>query len=860
MNKIKMNGGFLIQSADSGNNSNINDISIGKGGGGIEQQDLPEEIKIPEVIPLLPIRDLVLFPFMIIPLFVGREASIKAVDEALSKDRLILLSAQKDIIVEEPSQNDIYDVGVVAMIMKMLKLPDGRVKILVQGLLKAKIETYVQIKPFYLVKVSKIKDENITEITPAVDALMRNVKEQLEKYVSLGRLPSQDILIILENINNPGRLADIVASNLGLKIDESQKILEEKDQIERLKRVNDILAREIEILSMQAKIQSQAKEEMTKTQRDYFLKEQLRQIKQELGETDEKTQEIAELREKILAAKMPPDVSKEAEKQLSRLETMHQDAAEASTIRTYLEWLTDVPWSKKTKDNLNIETARKILDEDHYDLEKIKERILEYLSVRKLNKKMKGPILCFIGPPGVGKTSLGKSIAKAMNRKFIRVSLGGVHDEAEIRGHRRTYVGSLPGRIIQGIKQAGTNNPVFMIDEIDKVGTDFRGDPSSALLEVLDPEQNFSFSDHYLNVPFDLSNVMFVATANVADTIPSPLRDRMEIINLSGYTLEEKEKIAEKYLIPRQIKENGLKKDYIEFKSSAVKTIISGYTREAGLRNLEREIGSVCRKIARLIAENKIKKYTVTEKNLRKYLGTIKILPDEERQKDEIGVATGLAWTPFGGEVLYIETILVKGKGGTSLTGQLGDVMKESAQAAVSYARSKADELGIKPDTFEKNDIHIHIPEGAIPKDGPSAGITMATSLISAILKKPVRKDIAMTGEITLRGNVLPIGGLKEKSLAALRAGIKTVLIPERNRKDLEEISPLVKKNLRFIPVKHMDEVIKYAIIGVSGADSEKSPDSKPDKSFKTDKFKTIKNNKGGGKRKTNRNKLNKKN
>ncbi len=860
MNKIKMNGGFLIQSADSGNNSNINDISIGKGGGGIEQQDLPEEIKIPEVIPLLPIRDLVLFPFMIIPLFVGREASIKAVDEALSKDRLILLSAQKDIIVEEPSQNDIYDVGVVAMIMKMLKLPDGRVKILVQGLLKAKIETYVQIKPFYLVKVSKIKDENITEITPAVDALMRNVKEQLEKYVSLGRLPSQDILIILENINNPGRLADIVASNLGLKIDESQKILEEKDQIERLKRVNDILAREIEILSMQAKIQSQAKEEMTKTQRDYFLKEQLRQIKQELGETDEKTQEIAELREKILAAKMPPDVSKEAEKQLSRLETMHQDAAEASTIRTYLEWLTDVPWSKKTKDNLNIETARKILDEDHYDLEKIKERILEYLSVRKLNKKMKGPILCFIGPPGVGKTSLGKSIAKAMNRKFIRVSLGGVHDEAEIRGHRRTYVGSLPGRIIQGIKQAGTNNPVFMIDEIDKVGTDFRGDPSSALLEVLDPEQNFSFSDHYLNVPFDLSNVMFVATANVADTIPSPLRDRMEIINLSGYTLEEKEKIAEKYLIPRQIKENGLKKDYIEFKSSAVKTIISGYTREAGLRNLEREIGSVCRKIARLIAENKIKKYTVTEKNLRKYLGTIKILPDEERQKDEIGVATGLAWTPFGGEVLYIETILVKGKGGTSLTGQLGDVMKESAQAAVSYARSKADELGIKPDTFEKNDIHIHIPEGAIPKDGPSAGITMATSLISAILKKPVRKDIAMTGEITLRGNVLPIGGLKEKSLAALRAGIKTVLIPERNRKDLEEISPLVKKNLKFIPVKHMDEVIKYAIIGVSGADSEKSPDSKSDKSFKTDKFKTIKNNKGGGKRKTNRNKLNKKN
>ncbi|MHB1660557.1 MAG: endopeptidase La [bacterium] len=846
MNKINMSG-FENFAGNSANN--LNEIAIGKGET-VEQQDLPEEIQVPDVIPLLPIRDLVLFPFMIIPLFVGREASIKAVDEALSKDRLILLSAQKDIIVEEPSQNDIFDVGVVAMIMKMLKLPDGRVKILVQGLLKAKIETYVQIKPFYLVKVSKIKEENVTEITPAIDALMRNVKEQLEKYVSLGRLPSQDILIILENINNPGRLADIVASNLGLKIDESQKILEETDQIERLKKVNDILAREIEILSMQAKIQSQAKEEMTKTQRDYFLREQLRQIKQELGETDEKTQEIAELREKITAAKMPSEVLKEAEKQLSRLETMHQDAAEASTIRTYLEWLTDVPWSKKTKDNLNIETAKKILDEDHYDLEKIKERILEYLSVRKLNKKMKGPILCFIGPPGVGKTSLGKSIAKAMNRKFIRVSLGGVHDEAEIRGHRRTYVGALPGRVIQGIKQAGTNNPVFMIDEIDKVGTDFRGDPSSALLEVLDPEQNFSFSDHYLNVPFDLSNVMFVATANVADTIPSPLRDRMEIINLSGYTLEEKEKIAEKYLIPRQIKENGLKKDYIEIKPSAVKIIISGYTREAGLRNLEREIGTVCRKIARHIAENKIKKYVITDKNIHKYLGTIKILPDEERQKDEIGVATGLAWTPYGGEVLYIETILVKGKGVVSLTGQLGDVMKESAHAAVSYARSKADELGIEPDTFEKNDIHIHIPEGAIPKDGPSAGITMATSLISAVLKKPVRKDIAMTGEITLRGNVLPIGGLKEKSLAALRAGIKTVLIPERNKKDLEDISQLVKKNLKFIPVKHMDEVIKHAIIGISDADMNLNSD-KLNKLPKSNKTKASNKNTGDKQKKS---------
>ncbi len=844
MDKTNKNDFLDLLLLNNGINS-ASEIVVGKGSLDPNQPEQPEEINIPEIIPLLPVRDLVLFPFMIIPLFVGREASIKAVDDSLSKDRLILLSAQKDIIIEEPTQNDIYETGVVAMIMKMLKLPDGRVKILIQGVSKARIESFVQVKPFYLVKVSKIVENVVTEITPAIDALMRNVKEQLEKFVSLGRLPSQDILIVLENINNPGRLADIVASNLGLKVEESQKILEETDPVERLKKVNDILSREIEILSMQAKIQNQAKEEMTKTQRNYFLREQLRQIKQELGETDEKTQEITELREKIQAAKMPPEVLKEAEKQLSRLETMHQDAAEASTVRTYLEWLTDIPWSKKTKDNLNIEAARKTLDEDHYDLEKIKDRILEYLSVRKLNKKMKGPILCFIGPPGVGKTSLGKSIAKAMNRKFIRISLGGVHDEAEIRGHRRTYVGALPGRIIQGIKQAGTNNPVFMIDEIDKIGMDFRGDPSSALLEVLDPEQNFSFSDHYLNVPFDLSNVMFVATANVSDTIPVPLRDRMEIITLSGYTLEEKEKIAEKYLIPRQIKENGLKDEYIEFKLSALKTIIMGYTREAGLRNLEREIGTVCRKVARQIAENKIKKYIITDKNIHKYLGTIKILPEEEREKDEIGVSTGLAWTPFGGEVLYIETVLVKGKGGLSLTGQLGDVMKESAHAALSYARSRADELEIKSDTFEKNDIHIHIPEGAIPKDGPSAGITMATSLISALLKKPVRKDIAMTGEITLRGNVLPIGGLKEKSLAALRAGIKTVLIPERNKKDLDDISQLVKKHLKFIPVKHMDEVIKYAIID---SFNQKSSRKKKGSEFKSAPF-SRKNNAGKNKK-----------
>ncbi|MCK5515074.1 MAG: endopeptidase La, partial [Deltaproteobacteria bacterium] len=605
---------------------------------------------------------------------------------------------------------------------------------------------------------------------------------------------------------------DLVASNLRLKISESQQILETINPFERLEKVNEHLSKELEVSTMQAKIQSQAKEEMTKSQREYFLREQLKAIKAELGDIDEKTAEISEFSQKIKAAKMPPDVEKEARKQLERLEQMHTDAAEASIVRTYLDWLVEIPWSKSTKDNLDIKKAKKVLDEDHYNLEKVKERILEYLAVRKLKKKMKGPILCFVGPPGVGKTSLGKSIARALGRKFNRISLGGIRDEAEIRGHRRTYIGALPGRIIQGIKQAGSNNPIFMMDEIDKVGADFRGDPSAALLEVLDPEQNFSFSDHYLNLPFNLSNVMFITTANLVDPILSALKDRMEIINISGYTDEEKMMIAKKFLIPRQLEENGITKENVKITDKAILMTISHYTQESGLRNLEREIASIFRKVARSIAENKHKSHRVTIDNLHRYLGVPKYLPEGEQEISQIGVATGLAWTQSGGEVLYVEASTMKGKGNLTLTGHLGDVMKESAQAALTYARSKAKELHISPDFYEKLDLHIHVPAGAIPKDGPSAGVTMATAVISALTKTPVKKGVAMTGEITLRGEVLAIGGLKEKLLAAHRGGIKTVLIPEENKKDLTEIPENVKQNLTIKPVRWIDQVLDIAL------------------------------------------------
>jgi ATP-dependent Lon protease len=774
-----------------------------------EEKDATAEI--PEVLPLLPVRDIVIFPYMTLPLFVGREGSIAAVDEALARDRYIFLATQKDPTVEDPKPEELYRTGTVAMIMRMLKLPDGRLKILIQGVTKAKIVEFIEGKPGVRVRIDRIVEPPMKEGSLEVEALMRASREKIEKILSLKNMPVE-ILMVTENINNPGVLADLVASNLRLKIEEAQSVLEEEDPVARLTLVNNLLSRELQLAEMQAKIQNQAKEEMSKSQREYFLREQMKAIKQELGDIDGKGEEADELREKVKSAGMPEDVMKEAEKQLRRLEGMHPDSAESSVVRTYLDWLVELPWKKETRDNIQIDKAKKILDEDHHDLEKVKERILEYLSVRKLKDKMKGPILCFIGPPGVGKTSLGKSIARAMGRKFFRMSLGGIRDEAEIRGHRRTYVGALPGRIIHGMKQAGTRNPVFMLDEIDKVGADFRGDPSAALLEVLDPEQNFAFSDNYLNVPFDLSKVLFIATANVMDTIPPALRDRMEVIHLAGYTDVDKLAIAKKYLLPRQQEENGVRPGQIIMSDRTILAIIHQYTREAGLRNLEREIGQVCRKTARKIAEGEKGPFAVTPKTLAKYLGVPKHIPEMEGEEDEIGVATGLAWTPTGGDILFIEVSLVEGKGAVTITGSLGDVMRESAQAAITYARSRAARLGLQKNFHAQKDIHIHVPSGGIPKDGPSAGITIATALVSSLTGIPVRRDVAMTGEVTLRGRVLPIGGLKEKSLAALRAGITQVIAPDLNRKDLEEIPRHEARRVHFTLVKNMDEVLAKAL------------------------------------------------
>ena len=776
----------------------------------------------------MPVRDIVVFPYMILPLFVGREMSIKAIEQSLNTNKMVFLVTQKDLDVENPAPDDLYSVGTVGVIMRMLKLPDGRVKILIRGLSKAKALSYSQTDPFFKANIEKISEEKAETLTIEDEAMIRTVKEQIDKTVSLGKTVLPDVMGVIEGIEEPGRLADLVASNIGLKTEQAQEILEIMNPVQRLKRVSEILGREIELLTVQQKIQSEARGEIDKTQREYFLREQLKAIQKELGEIDERAEEIKEFRIKVEDAKMPEKVLKEAEKQLKRLEKMHPDSAEAATVRTYLDWLVELPWSKSTKDNLDIKAAEKVLNEDHYDLEKVKERILEYLSVRKLKEKMKGPILCFIGPPGVGKTSLGKSIARALGREFARMSLGGMRDEAEIRGHRRTYVGALPGRIIQGIKTAGTNNPVFMLDEIDKVGMDFRGDPSSALLEVLDPEQNFSFVDHYLAVPFDLTKVMFITTGNLVDTIPSPLRDRMEIIYLSGYTTEEKLGIAKNYLIPKQLDEHGLSTKILKITDSGLRNIISQYTREAGVRNLEREIANVCRKVARKIAEGREKVFfVITAQNIHKYLGVPKFLPEEEMEKDEVGVSTGLAWTETGGDLIYVEATLMKGKGQLTLTGQLGDVMKESAQAALSYVRSRSKGLGIKDDLFSKTDLHIHVPAGAIPKDGPSAGITMATAIASAITGRAVRKDVAMTGEVTLRGRVLPIGGLKEKTLAAKRMGIKTVILPKRNKKDLDDIPKYIKKDMDFVFAETMDDVLKVSLKKTNSSKIIKTANSK---------------------------------
>ncbi len=774
-----------------------------------------DSLQIPDTLPLLPVRDVVIFPYRILPLFVGRTSSINAVNEALNKDRLMFLSAQKNMDDESPSPESINKVGCVAMIMKMNKLPeDGKIKILVQGLVKAEIQEFVQENPNYVVRIKKISEPAWEDRELESEALIRNVKNLIEKVIAMGKVLSPDILVVLDEITDPGRLADLVASNLDLKVGESQGILETVDPIARLRRVNDALTREVEVLDMQARIQTQAKDEMTRSQREYFLREQLRAIKSELGDSDSKGEEIEELRAKVQNANMTEDAQRESLKQLKRLENMHADSAEASIIRTYLDWMVELPWNRTSQDSLDLRNAKSVLEEDHFGLEKIKERILDHLAVCQLKKNLRGPILCFVGPPGVGKTSLGKSIARTMGRKFVRMSLGGIKDESEIRGHRRTYVGAMPGRIVQSLRQAGTNNPVIMLDEIDKLGQDYRGDPASALLEVLDPEQNNSFRDHYINLPVDLSNVLFICTANMLDTIPGPLRDRMEVISVSGYTLEEKVQITKKYLIPKQTKENGLVDGDINFSESAIRFLIHGYTREAGLRNLEREVASCCRKGARERATEgaDFKSITITPKLLAKFLGPVRYVEDEKRDQSEVGVTTGLAWTQSGGETLTLEATYVPGKGAIELTGQLGDVMKESARTALSYVRSRAEELGLPKTFFSDNDFHLHIPAGAIPKDGPSAGITIVTTLISLLSEIPVRREVAMTGEVTLLGKVLPVGGIKEKVLAAVRQDISHIILPKANEKDLVDLPKAVRSKLTFTFVSEVDEVLAAAL------------------------------------------------
>ncbi len=766
-----------------------------------------EEAEIPKTMPLLAVRDIVVFNYMILPLFVGREKSVQAVDAALNGNRYILISTQKDETVDDPTPDDLYTIGTVAMIMRMLKMPDGRLKVLVQGLTRARITRFVQHAPFDMVDIETIDELVVESPGPEEEALLRSAKEQSEKILSLRGIDAGEIMNVLNSVNDHGRLADLVASNLRMKSSEAQRILENLDPIERLKLVNSQLIKEVEVASMQAKIQSMAKEGMDKAQREYFLREQLKAIRRELGDKGSESEEMEELRNTLNSIGLPKKVKKEADKQLSRLESMHPDSSESTILRTYLDWIIDLPWKKTSKDRLDIKEAAKILDEDHYNLEKVKERILEYLSVRKLNPTMKGPILCFVGPPGVGKTSLGKSIARSLGRKFVRMSLGGMRDEAEIRGHRRTYIGAMPGRIIQSMKDAGTINPVIMLDEIDKLGSDFRGDPSSALLEVLDPEQNNSFTDHYLNVPYDLSKVMFICTANMLDTIPSALLDRMEVIRIPGYTEQEKITIARRYLLSRQIKENGLTKSTLIVSDAVLAEIIRGYTREAGLRNLEREIGSVCRKYARKVAEGKKGPFRLTSVSLVKLLGKPKFLDEERESTMPPGVALGLAWTPYGGAILHIECSLLPGKGKLILTGKLGEVMKESAQAALSYARSKSKVLGIAEDFFDTHDIHIHVPAGATPKDGPSAGVTLVTALISAITNESVASDVAMTGEITLRGRVMPVGGIKEKILAAVSHGVSRVIIPAQNAHDLDEIPKELRKRITARTVETIDEI-----------------------------------------------------
>ncbi len=767
---------------------------------------------IPEVLPLIPLRDLIVFPNLVVPLFVGRERSIKALEEAMRESHLVALATQVKAETQEPGPADLHEIGCVASIMQELKLPDGTAKALVEGQQRFRIVEYLQTEPYFLVRVELIEEAETADVE--TEALMRALVRDFEHAAELGRPIPQEVLIAAAAIEAPGRLADFVAFHLNLKVDDKQVILEALDPRERLEQATRFLKKELEILELGSKIQNRVKEQMSKTQREYFLREQLKAIQQELGQYDEVQAEVEEYTEKIRDAGMPEEVAEKALKELGRLEKMPAQSAETSVIRTYLDWLVGLPWNDESEEKLDLIEAQQILDEDHYGLEKVKERVLEYLAVHKLTDKMRGPILCFAGPPGVGKTSIGRSIARALGRQFIRMSLGGVRDEAEIRGHRRTYVGALPGRIVQSISQAGTKNPVFMMDEIDKVGMDFRGDPTSALLEVLDPEQNYAFQDHYLEAPFDLSNVMFITTANLLDTIPPALRDRMEVIHFPGYTEDEKVHIAQDYLIPKQLEEHGLSAAKLEITEGAIRSMVRRYTREAGVRGLERTVAAIARQVARKVVEGKKGKTVVSERTLHKYLGPEKFSYGMAEEKDEIGVATGLVWTEVGGDVIFIEATKMAGKGNLILTGQLGEVMRESATAAVSYIRTRAKDLGIPEDFQDHYDLHIHVPAAAIPKDGPSAGITMATAIASTLIDCPVRRDIAMTGEITLRGHVLPIGGLKEKLLAAHRAGIRTVLIPKENVRDLELLPDHVRDELQTIPVKTMDEVLDLALLG----------------------------------------------
>jgi len=772
-------------------------------------------------LPLLPLRGVIVFPNMVLHLDVGRESSKKALDEAMLNDNLIMLVTQKDAQIDEPENDDLFLVGTIVNIKQMLKLPGGTIRVLVEGLHRARVNEFLQSKPFFKVIVEELEESS--NKSTEIEALMRSLLLQFEQYIKLSKKIPMEILSTVMEAEEPGRLADIIASHLTLKIEQKQNILEAIDPKDRLEILIEFLNREMEILELERKINLRVRKQMEKTQKEYYLREQIKAIQKELGEGDEHTAEVDEYRQKLKEAQLPEEAEKKVLKEIERLEKMPSAAAEAVVIRTYLDWMLDLPWSVLTEDRLDLKIVEKILDEDHYGLEKVKERIIEYLAVRTLTKKIKGPILCLIGPPGVGKTSLARSIARALERKFVRISLGGVRDEAEIRGHRRTYVGALPGRIIQGIRQAKSRNPVFLLDEVDKMSTDFRGDPSSALLEVLDPEQNNSFSDHYIEVPFDLSQVMFITTANNRFNIPQPLLDRMEVIYLPGYTEDEKVKIAQRHLIGKQLQENGLSEENLHISEGTLRHIVREYTREAGVRNLEREIANLCRKTAREVVKNNAFRLTVTRSNLHKYLGPPRFRYGVAEKENEIGVAMGVAWTESGGDLLAIEVTLMKGKGKLILTGKLGDIMQESAHAALSFIRSRAEYLRIDENFYNEYDIHIHVPEGAIPKDGPSAGITMATALVSALTRIPVDHRLAMTGEITLRGRVLPVGGIKEKVLAAHRAGMKKIIIPLDNKKDLAEIPGNVRRRLEFVLVDHMDQVLKEALLRKEENETPKS-------------------------------------